>query len=1197
MVRGFCGEIPLGEAAQVDDPLIGSQLGHFRIESVIAEGGMGVIYKATHDVIGRQAAIKVLSEKYSSDKNMIKRLHREARSVNRIGHPAIIDIFDFGQTSDHREYFVMEYVPGQSLAELMSDRGRLPWSTIAPILAQTLDALAATHDLGIIHRDVKPENILVLEKEGGEVSVKVLDFGIAKSVEGLGPDGEHLTRAGSVMGTPEYVSPEQIRGREVDGRADLYAVGVILFEMVMGRRPYDSDQIISLLMSHIRDPIPPMDDIPPELGIPPELPSVVHRAMAKDPAQRFANAREFAQALGLPVSPPRSDQPSPLASAIGNLPTTPGTSIPSMPYATYPAPRMTTPGSAMPTDTGIETLKVPSSPLRWILPLAVFVVAAGAIGAYFAFLKTPPKTEPGAGATKAGGAGTAAGGASGTQPATKLAKKVEEIDLPALYEKVRRTLRSGISNTQPEVRGTCVKGLGDLRDVDAFALLTSVLKDDTDRSVRSAAAMAISAINDPSSATVLHDVRSRSDDTMRVWLDEALMKLNQPEGREGLVEALQSQSKEVRFQAALALGEAGDEAALPVLTEVAKQAATLDRQTVIALLGTLAKLGHKESFASLEGALDSPDRVVKLGAAEAMARLGNEKALATLSQLLATGDRPTQLVSAKILASLGDYSGLEKLGKAVEDKDETTRRLAADGLGSVSDKSAVAPLAIAIDDAAWPVRSVAADSLARIFALMPTALVQQSQDWLKTALANRDWSVRHAAVGVSSEMDPELAVSLLGWAFKDKDERVRIAAVTSLDRLRSRKAVPLLTRALADSSEEVRVRAAGALAQVGDRADKETSDALAAAAKDRSEAVSVSAAGALLAMGDESYSKQLEAAAASKDEKIRRTAMGALGSWKGERAERLLLKALKDKSRRVRFAAARALARRGNRVGADELRKAIGKGSDDEGQALQALQSLGIKPTQKELELLARANTAEARKNSLDAADSLPADKALALLRKGSTDKDGAVRLAAAKTLSRMAPKTPAALPLLQHLARDPNPAVRAQATLGLAGAGKARKAVDMGSVKPVAPIEKKDLPEPPRAPTKAETTPSPTVTPEKPKPPERVIDDKQKIKQYKFHLSQAAVALGRGKPESALDHLKLAQRFNDPPPVFFEFGQVYFKLALRDLNASPATAKKHLAQAKRYYELYLQRAPTGKQAGLAQKGLRDIERVGKRLH
>jgi serine/threonine protein kinase/HEAT repeat protein len=1165
------------------DPLIGVQLKHFRIERLIAEGGMGLIYQATHTVIGRKAAIKVLTERYSSDKNMIKRLHREARAVNRIGHPNIVDIFDFGQTPDNREYFVMEYLPGQSLAQIQEKHKRLPWRLVAPLLQQTLDALAAAHDLGIVHRDIKPENILIVPQDQGGIIVKVLDFGIAKSV-GLGPEGERLTRAGSVMGTPEYISPEQIRGREVDGRADLYAVGAILFEMVMGRRPFESDKVISLLMMHLRDPVPSMDEIPAELGIPKFVPSVVNKAMAKDPNGRYPDARTMARALGLQTSAVApSDGTRPLPELFWEKPEdqVEDAAAPGAPMGTRPSPGIpsglisesfhpTSPGPAMPTDMLPTDLPARSSPWRWVLPLTVALIGAAAIILFFAL--RPPKPTLAAGT----GAGTGTGTGSGV-----VAVAPKDVDLPALADNVRRVLRVGLQQqTMPEVRRLCTQGIAALRDSDALPLITSTLKQDPDRGVRSGAAMAIANLADASGAEALREARSQSDEAMKVWMNDALMRLGQTDGREGLHAALKSESKEIRFQAALALSDAGDQTAMSALTEQARQSAGLNRETLMAILGALAKLGHEDSQKGLIAQLSSrKDPVVTLGAAEALARLGNTVALGTLKDLLVKGDAATtRLVAAKILASLGDYAGLDALVKATQSPEEPIRRLGAEGLGSISDKASLGPLAAVLEDQRWSVKATAAESLARILGQMPTALINRSQDWVKTALANRDWSVRHAAIDVTSEMDPEVAISLLGWAFRDKDARVRAAAVATLERLKSVKAVPLLTRALSDASPDVRARAASALGSIK---DKEAAEALQNAVGDESQTVRAAIAGSLLAQGNTKYVNDLKKAVKARDAGLRRDAVTALGKWKDPEADAILAKALKDKSAKVRFAAALALARRGNKAGLPVLRKAIGQGEEEEErQALQGMAALGTKPTD-EVQTLARGKTAEARRTAMESAALLERSAALALLKRGVGDADPQVRRAAAMGLSQIAGKEAETVPMLRTLSRDSDPAVRAHASLGLAKAAKARSALDAGTVKTIAPAP---LP-PPVAPTR----PPPGKTAQ-PKPLFAEDTDNQRL--YNYHVGRAQLALQQGRYDVALSNLKQAQRQLDQPGVLFELGDVYFKMASKNPKA-PAT-KKHLAAAKRYYEQYLQRAPAGVKAQDARGGLRDVKRLSR---
>ncbi|HEX8951231.1 MAG TPA: serine/threonine-protein kinase, partial [Polyangia bacterium] len=218
----------------------GTIVGEYRIEEKIGEGGMATIYGATHPLLGKQAAIKVMSPALSADAAAVARFALEARAVSRIGHPNIVDVFGFGRLPDGRSYFVMERLHGETLYDrLWKQQGPLPLPEVLDILAQICDGLEAAHEKGIIHRDLKPDNVFLCATRGRPERVKLLDFGVAKLRHH--EPSPRCTAAGCIVGTPEYISPEQARGRNVDGRTDLYALGVIAYEMVLGRRPFISD--------------------------------------------------------------------------------------------------------------------------------------------------------------------------------------------------------------------------------------------------------------------------------------------------------------------------------------------------------------------------------------------------------------------------------------------------------------------------------------------------------------------------------------------------------------------------------------------------------------------------------------------------------------------------------------------------------------------------------------------------------------------------------------------------------------------------------------------------------------------------------------------------------------------------------------------------------------------------------------------
>lgn len=274
------------------DPLLGTTIdGRYAIESRLGEGGMGVVYKARHVLIDKPVAIKILRKEAAQDTAAVQRFIQEAKSASKIGHSNIVDITDFGVLPDGHAYFVMEFLQGQTLAQAIQE-GPLEPARVCTIAAQMGRGLNAAHQKGIVHRDLKPENIFLLEREGQKDFVKIVDFGIAK----VG-SGQKLTQVGMVLGTPEYMSPEQATGQETDHRVDQYATGCIMYEMLTGVVPFLGDRPAQTLTKHVFEPVIPPRKRKPELKIPASLDAVVIRAMAKKPEARFPSMKELEQAL------------------------------------------------------------------------------------------------------------------------------------------------------------------------------------------------------------------------------------------------------------------------------------------------------------------------------------------------------------------------------------------------------------------------------------------------------------------------------------------------------------------------------------------------------------------------------------------------------------------------------------------------------------------------------------------------------------------------------------------------------------------------------------------------------------------------------------------------------------------------------------------------------------------------------------
>jgi serine/threonine protein kinase len=274
--------------------LVGRILGdRYRILSRLGQGGMGSIYLAEHVTLGKQMAVKVLRPEYSRDAELLDRFQHEARAASQIGQENIVEVFDFGHTPEGEAYFVMEALDGESLARILHRDGPMPLARAVPIFLQICRALGAAHERGIVHRDLKPENVFVLRRNGGTDFVKVLDFGIAK---GPGtPDSKRLTKAGSIIGTPEYMSPEQASSNVIDQRSDVYAFGVLAYETLTGRLPFDGDTPLATLMKHQSDaPVPPRK-LRPEL--PPGVERIVLRALVKRPEGRQQSMEELSVEL------------------------------------------------------------------------------------------------------------------------------------------------------------------------------------------------------------------------------------------------------------------------------------------------------------------------------------------------------------------------------------------------------------------------------------------------------------------------------------------------------------------------------------------------------------------------------------------------------------------------------------------------------------------------------------------------------------------------------------------------------------------------------------------------------------------------------------------------------------------------------------------------------------------------------------
>ena len=277
--------------ATKDDPRIGTTVGgRYRLLEVLGTGGMGTVYRSVQPHVERPVAIKVLHAPDLMGDTTPARFLREARAVASIHHPSVVTLYDFGLDPDGTAFMVMEQVRGETLASQF-EQGRIPPGLLLDLVLEVLGALEAAHAHGVVHRDLKPDNVMLLDEPTAHARVKVLDFGLAKMVRD-DLSQRALTADGMVCGTPAYISPEQVEGREADARSDVYAVGVLLFEGLTGRRPFVGELAVDVLQAHLSAPVPRLSD-----ECPPEVQVLVDRALAKDPASRYSGAAAMASAV------------------------------------------------------------------------------------------------------------------------------------------------------------------------------------------------------------------------------------------------------------------------------------------------------------------------------------------------------------------------------------------------------------------------------------------------------------------------------------------------------------------------------------------------------------------------------------------------------------------------------------------------------------------------------------------------------------------------------------------------------------------------------------------------------------------------------------------------------------------------------------------------------------------------------------
>src|SRR3989442_6499014 len=287
---------PLRSSGPTQD-LVGQVLAdRYQVMKKLGEGGMGQVYLAEHVKMGRRSAIKVMNPSMVHDSEAVARFNREAATASRISNAHVCAIYDSGETPEGLIYLAMESIEGEPLTELIRQEGALPVSRAADIAIQVAAALQAAHDLDIVHRDLKPDNIMLTRSRDGSDAVKVVDFGLAKAVGGDG-GGQKVTTTGLVVGTPEFMSPEQLSGDKLDGRTDVYSLGLVLFNMLTGTLPFPADSVQEAMIKRLTDEPADLTEVRPDLHFPPGLQQVVDTALARSPVDRYQSAAKLAHDL------------------------------------------------------------------------------------------------------------------------------------------------------------------------------------------------------------------------------------------------------------------------------------------------------------------------------------------------------------------------------------------------------------------------------------------------------------------------------------------------------------------------------------------------------------------------------------------------------------------------------------------------------------------------------------------------------------------------------------------------------------------------------------------------------------------------------------------------------------------------------------------------------------------------------------
>jgi eukaryotic-like serine/threonine-protein kinase len=657
----------------------GTLLGAHRIERQLGEGGMGFVYEATHEVLKRRSAIKMLRPELANQAHVVARFLNEARAVNLIDHQHIVNIYDYGDNHDGNVYLVMEFLEGETLDDLMRKRRPMQLPLLLHLFGQVAKALAAAHAKHIVHRDLKPANVYVIAREDNPYFIKLLDFGIAQ-LRGPGV-AQGLTLAGSVMGTPQYMSPEQISGGTVDARSDVWAMGVMLYRAVTGRAPFAGEQFAELAYKILHHTPQPAHEL---VAIPAALSSLIASCLERRIEARCPSIGELIAGLERVKHEAGLDDRMILAAAAGDA----GALAESIP-APIGDPTRKSLAESRPRYQGAATNQPALQPIAaprtsragWYVAIVVGVGVLGAVGYVLGRDRAPtvetpterqrstvpepqvpptPSSEP-------------------TPPSTGSAEgpSIEALvgagDLAGARALAERDLRDALAASSLQRQGLAVDALQQARVAAGAPLLYIALRSAPE--VRVKAAKALGELGLPDAAPKVRAALAESGEDLKVALAAEMYRLGDKDGSPILQKALEDPRK--RLIAALALADAGDPAGRAVLAEIV-DTIPAEREQWRSAAGRLARLGDARARERLAGELAQSDPARAIGAAEQLARAGDARGRDVLARIAADRDAPRPGEAALALARLGDKRALGwvAVGLASRDAGERMQALA-----------------------------------------------------------------------------------------------------------------------------------------------------------------------------------------------------------------------------------------------------------------------------------------------------------------------------------------------------------------------------------------------------------------------------------------------------------------------------------------------------------------------------------------